>query len=493
MATLNQPFNINGIISTDRTVLQNLNDLATACGCFLTYDIDLGQWSVIINNVGTSVASFDDTNILGGINVSGTGIDSLFNSATIEFPHRDLRNRTDYIDLEIPEEDRFPNELDNRLNIANNLINDPIQAQYLATVELKQSRLDKIIEFRTDYSKIGLKAGDIIDVTNEVYGYTNKPFRIIKVAENDDDILTISITAIEYDDDVYSTAGLVRTERTKKTGIVPKSANTALTANDNQATGLSSAEGLNGLLTAAAIASILAAGIGPLFEYLKTTSEAAKAGATAQNPGATIPSYATAFIEIPQATVISQFNAFAGAPEDQGFNGDPSAAVNATFTLPVDFDTVLFIINNPFSSYTILQSELAFFTIGNFPAVNTITKTSFPELGGAQVVTDITFTPENVVEDVESFVFPRAVDAYIPMQTTVLYNGQQFLAQFSGIDSATGLFNVAGAPAGEYTLVFRPSPIYAVGNSADELLTHHGYYNATGLSSIQITVLAFKN
>lgn len=228
-------FSINGVISSDKTVLQNINELCSACGAFATYDIAEGRWAVIINKAeATAVANFNDSNIIGGINISGTGVNELYNQATIQFPHRDLRDQTDYIDLEIPSADRFPNELDNRLNISTDLVSDPIQAQYLASVELKQSRLDKIIEFRTDYSKIGLKAGDVISVTSDVYGYSSKKFRITRIKEDDSDVLVISITALEYSDDLYSTTGLLRKVREKKTGIVPKAANTALSALDNQ-------------------------------------------------------------------------------------------------------------------------------------------------------------------------------------------------------------------------------------------------------------------
>jgi len=229
-------FHINGVISSNKTAIQNMNDLCTAAGAWMTYDIAEGKWSVIINQTGSSVASFDDNNIIGGINVSGSGINELYNSATIEFPHRDLKDQTDYIDLEIPAEDRFPNELDNNLLIRTDLVNDPIQAAYLAAIELKQSRVDKVIEFRTDYSKIGLKAGDIIDVTNSVYDYTSKLFRITRMVEEDTDDgnIVIGITALEYDADVYSTAGLIRKTRSKKTGIVPKAANNALKDLDTQ-------------------------------------------------------------------------------------------------------------------------------------------------------------------------------------------------------------------------------------------------------------------
>ena len=258
-------YNINGVISTDKSVLQNLNALCTSAGSWMTYDISDGKWSVVINRAGSSAASFTDSNIIGGINVSSTGINDLYNSATIEFPHKDLRDQTDYIDFDIPTVDRFPNELDNRLSLRIDLLNDPIQAAYIASAELKQSRVDKIIEFRTDFSKLGLKAGDLIDVTNTVYGYTNKMFRITKMQEEDAEGLVISITALEYNSDVYSTDGLTRTLREKKTGIVPKAANQSLTSIDNQAslklavTPSAQAQGISLFYSAAASAGLAAA------------------------------------------------------------------------------------------------------------------------------------------------------------------------------------------------------------------------------------------
>lgn len=228
MATLYNPLNINGVISTDKTALQNLNDLCSAAGAFLTYDISQGKWAVIINKAGTSVKSYNDANIIGSINVSETGVSELYNSARLEFPHRLLMDETDFVEVTIPVEDRFPNEVANTLNIQSDLINDPVQAQYIAGVELKQSRLNKIITFTTDYTSLGMKAGDLIDVTAEMYGYTNKVFRIITLEENDTDVIGVTITAMEYSEDVYSTTGLVAVEKTKKTGILLKQQNTAV-------------------------------------------------------------------------------------------------------------------------------------------------------------------------------------------------------------------------------------------------------------------------
>lgn len=235
MTTSTTNFKINGVLDTNQNVLANLETLASAAGAWLTYDITQGKWSVIINTTGSSVASFDDSNIIGGINVSSTGLTELYNSVEIEFPHADIKDRKDFIRYDIASEERYANEPDNLLQIKFDCINDPIQAAAIASRELKQSRIDKIIEFRTDYSYLGLRAGDLIDITNDVYGFVNKVFRIIRIEEqDDDDTFTISISALEYDSLVYDVSGLTRTDRFIDNTIVNKNNNDTVQDLDDQ-------------------------------------------------------------------------------------------------------------------------------------------------------------------------------------------------------------------------------------------------------------------
>lgn len=214
-------FAINGIVSTDKTVMQNLDTLAGACASWLAYDSHDGLWSVVINEAGSSIASFDDSNIIGSITINGTGLGELYNGVRVEFPHIDLNDEKDFIHDTLPAGDLFPNEIENTLNIQYDVLNDPVQAEYLGLIELKQSRIDKVIQFRTDFSKLGLKAGDLIDITSSTYGFTNKMFRIEKLVESDTDegSIEIAITAREYDANVYSTDDLYRYIRTNSTGI----------------------------------------------------------------------------------------------------------------------------------------------------------------------------------------------------------------------------------------------------------------------------------
>ncbi len=229
-------FKINGVIDTGQPVFENIELLATSAGCFITWDPIEGKWSVIVNEAGSSVFSFNDTNILGAITLGGSGVNELYNSCEIEFPHKDLRDAVDYLTVSIPSGDRFANELDNQLSIKLNTINDPIQAQIIASQELKQNRVDKVIEFQSDFTANGIKAGDLVDVTNTALAYTAKLFRVIQVSEEDrdDGAIIYNITALEYDSNVYNVTGLTYDYRTKNNGIPSKIVNDEIVKSDAQ-------------------------------------------------------------------------------------------------------------------------------------------------------------------------------------------------------------------------------------------------------------------
>ena len=110
MTTKTNNFEINGIIDPSSSVIDNLNLLATSAGSWITFDALAGKWSVIINRAGDSIKSFTESNITGGVSVSGTGVTELYNGVSVSFPNKDLRDQIDYVEYEIPVEDRFPNE-----------------------------------------------------------------------------------------------------------------------------------------------------------------------------------------------------------------------------------------------------------------------------------------------------------------------------------------------------------------------------------------------
>ena len=213
-------YEINGVIDPNKNVMSNIESLANSAATWITYDTSTGKWTCVINQSGTSSKSFSDSNIIGELKVTNTSLDNYYNSVEVEFPHKDLNDASDYIRIDIPAVDRKPNEPDNVLKLNYPLVNEQVQAQLLGFIELKQSRVDTVIEFTTDFTAIDLQAGDLIDVTNSTFGYTNKLFRVLQIKEVDNETLSLEITAMEYDANVYSTSDLVRYVRSNADGII---------------------------------------------------------------------------------------------------------------------------------------------------------------------------------------------------------------------------------------------------------------------------------
>lgn len=214
-------YRFNGVVDTNQPVLQNMETLTSAAGTWLTYDITQGKWAVIINKPTPVTASFDDSNIIGGIQIGTTSLTELYNAVKVTFPRDDLDDQRDFVRAEIPAIDRNANEPDNDLNIDYDILNDPVQAEYLGLLELQQNRLDQTVSFVTDYSKLGIKAGDVVEITSAQYGITDYKLRVTSVTEQDDDGggIQLQIVGVKYDESIY-TPDLNRFERSNQNGLI---------------------------------------------------------------------------------------------------------------------------------------------------------------------------------------------------------------------------------------------------------------------------------
>jgi hypothetical protein len=96
-----------------------------------------------------------------------------------------------------------------------------LHAARIGLIELKQSRKDLIITFRADYSALQVEAGDVIKLSNTLYGFNEKLFRVTrtKEIEAEDGLLGAEIAALEYDADVYADEYLVDNAENSGSGI----------------------------------------------------------------------------------------------------------------------------------------------------------------------------------------------------------------------------------------------------------------------------------
>lgn len=203
--TVSSPIHINGLVDVKTDVLTNMQALAEAASSWLTYDIHTGTWKVVINQAGSAVANFTDSNIIGEISISGTSLTQLSNIADVKYQNTDIQDKTDFVKITIPSGDLYTNEPETSLQLSLPFTNKQVVAAKIGLQALKQARVDKIIAFQADYSYIMLSAGDIISVTSAPYGFTSKLFRIITVTQSEGDLgeILLDFTALEYDSTVY--------------------------------------------------------------------------------------------------------------------------------------------------------------------------------------------------------------------------------------------------------------------------------------------------
>jgi len=204
-------YTINGILNTGDTVKNNIDRINLASSSWTTYDHKEGKWRVVVNRAATagelsSAFEFTDDNIIGEINLSSTSLEDLYNSVEVAYANRNARDQSDYYRASVSSALRNSLEPDNQLRMRLDLVNNGIQAGRIGLIELMQSRYDLVISFTADYSALVCEVGDVVKVTNPIYDFTEKLFRITRVRETEgpQGELAVEITALQYDSSVYT-------------------------------------------------------------------------------------------------------------------------------------------------------------------------------------------------------------------------------------------------------------------------------------------------
>jgi len=224
--TSTQPrFRFDGTVDTSRSIMDNLQDMASSCDCLIKYNEITGQWGVITQSPTYTVSmALNDSNMVSAIQVTPLDISASYNVIECKFPdstNQDAFASSTFDLAEIDPSLLFPNEPVNKNSIALPLVNNNVRSQYIATRILKAGREDLQITVSINYSGIQLEAGDVVTVTNANYGWSNKLFRIIKITENfaDDGSVTADLILIEFNPAVYNDAPITEFQPTPNTGI----------------------------------------------------------------------------------------------------------------------------------------------------------------------------------------------------------------------------------------------------------------------------------
>jgi hypothetical protein len=229
-------YRINGPLSTNNSCLTNLQLLVDACDSWLRWDEVNNKWSVIINRSYEDYTTYEDLfqitsdNIVGGVDITPLDLNSTYNSVEVQFPNNKIRDQSDYVYINLPDQDLLPNEPINILNLSLPLVNNSVQATYIGTRRLIQNREDLIVSLSTDYSGIQVEAGDIVRVRHPVYGWgpiesnpanPDKLFIVNQVieAKTEDGNLGTRLSLFEYNEQVFANTNIEDYTPEMNTGI----------------------------------------------------------------------------------------------------------------------------------------------------------------------------------------------------------------------------------------------------------------------------------
>ena len=224
--TQTQPrFQFNGSLDTKRTVMQNLQDMASCCDCLLKYTEITGLWGVIVQSPAYTVAmNINDSNMISAIQISPLDIAASYNVVEAKFPdktNQDAFNSSTFDLAQIDPAILYPNEPVNKVSVSLPLANNSVTSQYLAIRLLKSGREDLQVQVSVNFEGLQLDAGDIVTVTNSNYGWVAKLFRVNKVIQafNDDGSIAVQLNISEFNPTVYDDLPITEFKLAPNTGI----------------------------------------------------------------------------------------------------------------------------------------------------------------------------------------------------------------------------------------------------------------------------------
>jgi hypothetical protein len=198
--TMKYRYELSGIIDTSRTVIENLKEMLTTCRGMLTYVG--GQYRLIIDKPEVSTFAFTEDNITGAWKITRVGkrfrknrIEGTFrNKATNWQPDLYVSESPFYKSLYVDGEPII-GKVDLPLTVTVGLANR------LIVPMLKQSRLDRRVEFTATMEALQVEPGNVVSITHSTPGYVGKLFRVMRMVLLSTD--EVQIVAEEYSDSVY--------------------------------------------------------------------------------------------------------------------------------------------------------------------------------------------------------------------------------------------------------------------------------------------------
>ena len=201
-------YTLNGVVNTAETSINILDKMLTACRGSLIFSG--GKYKLILDKPTTAALTFDESNIMPDYEIILGGKETLANKVTAEFFNPDREWQADFSIVESSTYKEHDNDLLLHKKIELPFTADMLMAKYIANQNLKISRQNVIINFKTTQDGLLAEVGDTIYIKLASPGWdtlnagAGKIFRVLQIGIEATD--EINITAIEYDSEVYTVA-----------------------------------------------------------------------------------------------------------------------------------------------------------------------------------------------------------------------------------------------------------------------------------------------
>lgn len=201
----NEGFHCRGNLLTGVNMYDNIIDLCSSSLSSLTFG---NKYQLIPEKTGSSVMNLDKTNIIGNVEYLLADKQRLINTMKIKYMDQD----TEYKDnIKVLTNSTLKTQ-DNGNVLLRELYLPYVKTSTLAlkigTQMINQSRQSHMINLRTTIAGIKLGIGDVVQVTNETFGITNKKFRVKETTLLNSG--EVDLILAEYNDNVYG--GSIRTD-----------------------------------------------------------------------------------------------------------------------------------------------------------------------------------------------------------------------------------------------------------------------------------------
>jgi len=195
-------FHTRGNVSTNGTLHANLIDILSSCRGYLAFG---NRYRLLIDKA-SSETPFELTkdNIIGNIDYILGDKTTMFNKMTAKFIDESTEYKDNIKVLASSSLKTADNGMDLETEIPMPFTKTASVVNQILTEEINQSRQSHMIQLKCTVDAIDLQVGDLVNVTNETFGITQKTFRVLNTIIEPSSEVTLALR--EYDANVYGSS-----------------------------------------------------------------------------------------------------------------------------------------------------------------------------------------------------------------------------------------------------------------------------------------------